>query len=90
MASIPNKKMRGRTILVAALLIIVGFGLVIHQLYRVQLVEGESYKQEAMSRQLRATTINANRGDHLLRRWTDISRFRHLLASHLFPGGYHR
>ena len=62
MASIPNKKMRGRTILVAALLIIVGFGLVIHQLYRVQLVEGESYKQEAMSRQLRATTINANRG----------------------------
>ena len=62
MASIPNKKMRGRAILVAALLIIVGFGLVIHQLYRVQLVEGESYKQEAMSRQLRATTINANRG----------------------------
>ena len=49
MASIPNKKMRGRTILVAALLIIVGFGLVIHQLYRVQLVEGESYKQEAAS-----------------------------------------
>ena len=39
MASIPNKKMRGRAILVAALLIIVGFGLVIHQLYRVQLVE---------------------------------------------------
>ena len=45
MASIPNKKMRGRTILVAALLIIVGFGLVIHQLYRVQLVEGESYRR---------------------------------------------
>ena len=84
MASIPNKKMRGRAILVAALLIIVGFGLVIHQLYRVQLVEGESYKQEAMSRQLRATTINANR------RWTDISRFRHLLASHFLSGGYHR
>ena len=57
MASIPNKKMRGRAILAATLLIIVGFGLVIHQLYRVQLVEGESYKQEAMSRQLRATTI---------------------------------
>ena len=37
-------------------------GKVLHQLYRVQLVEGESYKQEAMSRQLRATTINANRG----------------------------
>ena len=32
MASIPNKKMRGRAILVATLLIIVGFGLVIHQL----------------------------------------------------------
>ena len=87
MASIPNKKMRGRAILVAALLIIVGFGLVIHQLYRVQLVEGESYKQEAMSRQLRATTINANRGTIYS---ADISRFRHLLASHLFPGGYYR
>ena len=64
MASIPNKKMRGRAILVAALLIIVGFGLVIHQLYRVQLVEGESYKQEAMSRQLgvsRATLREALR-----------------------------
>ena len=79
MASIPNKKMRGRAILVAALLIIVGFGLVIHQLYRVQLVEGESYKHH-----------QCQPGDHLLRRWTDISRFRHLLASHLFPGGYHR
>ena len=40
MASIPNKKMRVRAILVAALLVIVGFGLVIHQLYQVQLVEG--------------------------------------------------
>ena len=62
MASLPNKKMRGRAILVAAALIVVGFGLVIRSLYQVQLVEGEAYKQEAMSRQLRATTINANRG----------------------------
>ena len=87
MASIPNKKMRGRAILVAALLIIVGFGLVIHQLYRVQLVEGESYKQEPPAA---GHHHQCQPGDHLLRRWTDISRFCHLLASHLFPGRYHR
>ena len=62
MASVPNKKMRGRAVFIAAILTLLGFGLVIFQLYRVQLVEGEAYKQEAMSRQLRATTINANRG----------------------------
>ena len=32
MASVPNKKMRGRAIFVAALLILLGFGLVIRQL----------------------------------------------------------
>ena len=32
MASLPNKKMRGRAILVAAALIVVGFGLVIRSL----------------------------------------------------------
>lgn len=62
MASVPNKKMRGRAVFIAAILTLLGFGLVIFQLYRVQLVEGEAYKQEAMSRQLRATTISANRG----------------------------
>lgn len=62
MASVPNKKMRGRAIFVAALLILLGFGLVIRQLYIVQIVKGDSYKQTAMSNQLRATTIKANRG----------------------------
>lgn len=62
MASLPNKKMRIRAVIVAVLLTAVGFGAVIYNLYKVQIVKGEEYEQKAMSQQLRATTISANRG----------------------------
>lgn len=62
MASLPSKKMRIRTVIVAALLTALGFGAVIYNLYKVQIVKGEEYEQKAMSQQLRATTISANRG----------------------------
>ena len=62
MASLPNKKMRIRAVIVAVLLTALGFGAVIYNLYKVQIVKGEEYEQKAMSQQLRATTISANRG----------------------------
>lgn len=62
MTSLPNKKMRIRAVIVAVLLTALGFGAVIYNLYKVQIVKGEEYEQKAMSQQLRATTISANRG----------------------------
>lgn len=62
MTSLPSKKMRIRAVIVAVLLTALGFGAVIYNLYKVQIVKGEEYEQKAMSQQLRATTISANRG----------------------------
>lgn len=62
MASLPNKNMRFRCVIVAAALILGGFGVVIANLYKIQIKNGEGYKQAATSQQLRATTITANRG----------------------------
>ncbi len=62
MASLPNKKMRFRACIVAGLMILVGFGAVILNLYKIQIKDGESYKQKATGQHLRAATINANRG----------------------------
>lgn len=62
MTSLPSKKMRIRAVIVAVLLTVFGFGAVIYNLYKVQVVKGEEYEQKAMSQQLRATTISANRG----------------------------
>lgn len=61
-SSLPSKRMRIRAVIVAVLLTAVGFGAVIYNLYKVQIVKGEEYEQKAMSQQLRATTISANRG----------------------------
>lgn len=90
MASVHNKKMRGRAIFVAALLILLGFGLVIRQLYIVQIVKGDSYKQTAMSNQLRATTHQGKQGDDLFLRRADSGCLRYLMADRFFTGGYYR
>ena len=46
MASVPNKKMRGRAVFIAAILTLLGFGLVIFQLYRVRLLRGDIRRGE--------------------------------------------
>lgn len=62
MASLPNKNMRMRCVIIAAILIFAGFGGVIWHLYGIQIKDGANYKKLATSQQLRATTITANRG----------------------------
>ena len=45
-----------------AVMIIVGFGILISRLYYIQIVEGDFYRAKALSQQLRPTTITAQRG----------------------------
>ena len=48
--------------IVLALLVLVGFGVLIGRLYQLQLVDGEMYQAKALKQQLRPTAISAQRG----------------------------
>ena len=62
MAEIKPVKTFRRTILVLVLLIALGFGLVVANLVRWQLVEGETLRTAAIDQSLTSTYLNAERG----------------------------
>ena len=57
--------MRLRTLVVTALFLIFGFGVLIYQLYALQLRDAELYRTEAVAQQLKDTVLPAARGSIL-------------------------
>ena len=57
-----SNRMRIKINIVLAILIVVGFGILIGRLYRLQIVDGEYYQTLALKQQLRPTEITAQRG----------------------------
>ena len=57
-----SNHMRIKINIVLAMLVLVGFGILIGRLYRLQVVEGEYYQTLALKQQLRPTEISAQRG----------------------------
>ncbi|MDD3261541.1 MAG: hypothetical protein PHU79_06500, partial [Oscillospiraceae bacterium] len=51
-----------RTTIVLVVLIVLGFGTVLFSLVKLQLVDGEKLKSQAVENQLKDTTITAQRG----------------------------
>lgn len=62
MAKGTTSKMWRRTTIALAILILVGFGAVLCSLVKLQLIDGEQLKSQAVSNQLKDTTIAAQRG----------------------------
>ncbi len=62
MAKTPTYQMKGRMMVVLAGMIILGFGIVLHQLFSIQILQGEEYQQIALDQQMRSTRIGAKRG----------------------------
>lgn len=58
-----NSKVRGICSLLAVAAVLFAAGGVIHSLYRIQIVDGETYRQEAAEQQLKDITIKAVRGE---------------------------
>ena len=58
-----NSKVRGICSLLAVTAVLFAAGGVIHSLYRIQIVDGETYRQEAAEQQLKDITIKAVRGE---------------------------
>lgn len=58
----PNFKMKSRMLVVLAGMVLVGFGLVLHQLFKLQVVEAEDLQNLALGQQLRPERISAKRG----------------------------
>ena len=58
-----NSKVRGLCSLLAVAAVLFAAGGVIHSLYRIQIVDGETYRQEAAEQQLKDITIKAVRGE---------------------------
>ena len=58
-----NSKVRGICSLLAVAVVLFAAGAVIHSLYRIQIVDGETYRQEAAEQQLKDITIKAVRGE---------------------------
>ena len=57
-----NRTIRRRTVFIAGMMIVVGFGTIVYNLCCIQIRDYEMYQAEASAQQLRATTIPANRG----------------------------
>ena len=57
-----SRRMKIKMNIVLALLVLVGFGVLIGRLYQLQLVDGEMYQTKALKQQLRPTAISAQRG----------------------------
>ena len=58
-----NSKVRDICSLLAVAAVLFAAGAVIHSLYRIQIVDGETYRQEAAEQQLKDITIKAVRGE---------------------------
>jgi len=57
-----SNRMRIKINIVLAVLVVVGFGILVGRLYRLQIKEGERYQTLALKQQLRPTEITAQRG----------------------------
>jgi len=62
MAKGPTKQMWRRMVTVMGILIVCGFGALIAQLARIQIVSSEFYQKQAIEQQLRDTVISPKRG----------------------------
>ncbi|MEM1485367.1 penicillin-binding transpeptidase domain-containing protein [Oscillospiraceae bacterium PP1C4] len=62
MAKTPTYKMKSRMIIVLVAMIVFGFCVVLHQLFKLQIIDGEMYQSYALQQQLRTTRIGAKRG----------------------------
>lgn len=62
MAKTPTYKMKSRMIVVLVGMIVFGFCVVLHQLFQLQIVDGEMLQSYALDQQLRTTRIGAKRG----------------------------
>ncbi|MEG1777419.1 MAG: penicillin-binding transpeptidase domain-containing protein [Angelakisella sp.] len=62
MSKLPNNQIRRRLAAAGAILTVLGFGMVVRQLYIIQIENGDFYQKKALSQQLRTTSITANRG----------------------------
>lgn len=58
-----NPRTRGICSLMAVAAVLFAAAVVIHSLYRIQVVDGETYRQEAAEQQLKDITIKAVRGE---------------------------
>jgi len=57
-----SSKMRGRMRLILILFMLLGFLVIIAQLFKIQIVHGEEYQQSAMEQQTRSVSLGARRG----------------------------
>ena len=62
LSNLPDSGSRRRLLVVCLCIIIAGFGLVIYNLFNIQIRQGDFYQQRAIAQQLRTTPITANRG----------------------------
>ena len=62
MAQLPSKKMINRMTVLMFCFLIGGFGLIVAQLFKLQIVQHEDYQQRAVEQQTRDTIISPKRG----------------------------
>ncbi len=74
MAKKASNYMKLRMMIVVVFMTIGCFGLLIYNLSKLQITEGEEYKQRAAAQQLRSITINANRGTIYDRNGKELAR----------------
>ena len=60
--NLPDSSSRRRLLVVCLCIVVLGFGVVIYNLFGIQITKGDFYQQRAISQQLRTTPITANRG----------------------------
>lgn len=58
----PSYRMKSRMIMVLVGMIIFGFCIVIHSLFKIQIVEGQKMQSRALSQQMREDRVGAERG----------------------------
>lgn len=61
----PSYRMKTRMIMVLTAMIVFGFCLVVHSLFRIQIVEGQTMQERALGQQMRTERIGAKRGEIL-------------------------
>lgn len=62
MSNLPQRSIRLRLLAAGTAMVLIGFGAVILNLYKIQISNGDYYQQRAIAQQLRTTSITANRG----------------------------
>ena len=62
MAKTPGYRMKSRMIIVLVGMIVFGFCVVLHQLFKLQIIEGDALQNAALQQQLRSQEIGAKRG----------------------------